>query len=631
MRQGGLVLVALVIAAGIFRFAGPTGISAPESAIPSSPPKQSVQPKGSQTQPLERALAKLDYEERLKGMIQSFFGVKCESKSREELDKHWNVPRNMRGKVRFLIAFFPDPKHTRLGLFLDRGIEAVQQAAQAEGFDFDRAILPWNANEPTESNDFVSQLLQAEIDVESERYPGLLIFREGWGELATPKNEKNLEPATAGETCNGQASPQRKPLFVFVVGERPTAGVDKEQFGKALEIMGEIQDGAYTGKSKPPLFVLGPTSSGSFYSLKEAFDLNSKLLWQRGTFLFSGIARSAAARAWFLGKDKPIGVRYVSFQENDSDLLDQFRKFASESLKVGDLEIAVLSEDETSYGRWNQQLGLALQFPRGISQFRSAYQREFGNSGQAPEGVVPGRPVLRLDLEPRGEDDSVPTFARGQMPLSQEAVMMQIISVLRQATERPKLVLIRATDPLDQLFLARYLRTHYPEGRIVVVEPDLLFAREQDGLLTGTTTVSSYPLVFKQELVLNQPRDRLRQRIFASASGAGTYNAVIALLEESRNCERLSSCGSELKATATEIPPGPYFGYGSPRFVSSTDTSDSYLKPGVWVSVLGKDTYWALQGFPPDERSTLEKIKDEPAKVLLTYTHASKAWTATYL
>src|SRR4029077_21181373 len=133
--------------------------------------------------------------------------------------------------------------------------------------------------------------------------------------------------------------------------------------------------------------------------------------------------------------------------------------------------------------KWGTEDLLNISFPRGISQFRSAYARQTGLSNP-DHAAGQGHAVLPLDLEATGSgDDTIPPYAHVQFPLSQEAVMLGIISRLHQ--HHPRLIIIRSSDPVDQLFLARYLRQNFPQGRIVVSSPDLLFSREDDGLLHG--------------------------------------------------------------------------------------------------------------------------------------------------
>src|SRR5271157_3417427 len=46
-------------------------------------------------------------------------------------------------KIRFIIATLPDPVHTHFSLLFDRLTEALQQAAQDQGYNYDGSWLPW--------------------------------------------------------------------------------------------------------------------------------------------------------------------------------------------------------------------------------------------------------------------------------------------------------------------------------------------------------------------------------------------------------------------------------------------------------------------------------------------------------
>src|SRR6202030_4075781 len=110
-----------------------------------------------------------------------------------------------------------------------------------------------------------------------------------------------------------------------------------------------------------------------------------------------------------------------------------------------------------------------LYFPRDIAQLRSAYQRDLREQNSHNSGKSLPRSTLQLNLEDTGnDDDSVQVYSRGQTPLSQEAVMMGIVTNLRK--HRVNFIVLEATNPLDALFLIRYLRAAYSEGRIVAID-----------------------------------------------------------------------------------------------------------------------------------------------------------------
>src|SRR5262249_24926336 len=139
-------------------------------------------------------------------------------------------------------------------------------------------------------------------------------------------------------------------------------------------------------------------------------------------------------------------------------------------------EIAVLSEDETEYGTPHNAVSAVvhLHFPREISYFRSAYQKEI--AAQKPSSSSPQTPaqsMLPLDLNESGnDDDSVPPYNVVLTTLSQESALLGVINELRK--HHIKFTILLASDPSDELFLARYIRMAYPQGRVVVTSPDLL-------------------------------------------------------------------------------------------------------------------------------------------------------------
>ena len=665
MKRGGLAIAAILVVTGVLRWVSPGGgsnLGAGQDSAAIKPAAEESSDKRPQNQSTNSPHG--PYASELEDTIQAYFGVPQEipaslttvkkpSDPRQLIDTllHWNVPERERRGLRFLIALLADPVHTQLGLPFDREIEAIQQAAQEQNYDFDRATMPWDSSEHRESTDFSKREQEAAEKAEREAFPGLMIFRP------------SVEPTNAGQTST---------LFVFVVGESPTGGVNKKQFARALDIICAIKDDCKQSEdpktkssslnasaillAKPaappePLMILGPSASGSLYSLQKNLDLNRKLIGNRRVYVFSGTQRASAPRSWFQ-LNKSQNVRFVPFQDGENRVIDHFVQFAaSRGYDPGD--IAVLSEDETAYGRAvsppprlpshlkeeagsscsdyenqqassrsNTQAGVTILFPRGISQFRAAYQKQIAQTGQ-PQGSSDAlHPILPLDLAANGSnDDSVASYATTQSPLSQEAVMLGIVSRLHQC--RPKFVILRASDPVDELFLLRYLRQSFPQGRVVVTAPDLLYAREDDGLLHGVLAISAYPLVAGTDRYLTLPAGAQLPRshhIFPSSSETGVYNAVVALLAIEQN----SSLGDSLfvndpQRGLHDLPAAPYSGYGAFRDwrlaqpcqsvqAVSEGCNDEALAPGLSISILGRDGYWLADAPPRDESSDLHQI-----------------------
>ena len=212
-----------------------------------------------------------------------------------------------------------------------------------------------------------------------------------------------------------------------------------------------------------------------------------------------------------------------------------------------------------------------LHFPREISYLRTALQKV--TQAQQPISKTQEQSRLPLDLNETGnDDDTVAPYAPLQTPLSQEAEMIGIVNELHM--HHIKFTLVLATDPLDQLFLVRYLRQAYPQGRLVITTPDLLLNRQDDSLLHGVMALTNYPLIpgLGDRLISPVTHDNAVQydckldiphrtqlddvhddRVFVSSSSVGTFNAMVGLL----------SVGSNTKQDDL-LPGAPYSLYGPP-------------------------------------------------------------------
>jgi hypothetical protein len=580
VKKGGLALALLLAISGILRVVGPGSASATRTEVPGKRKQATAKP------------ITTTYPEDLRHTIQEFYGVWTEEHSAQtELAAHWNVPLDSRPNVRFVIAVLADPVHTHLALSFDRGVEALQQAAQRMGYVFDRAILPWDVNQPSPSDDIEKRQAALQDQRERESYPGLLIFREG------PDHRAQREKAERER--HEFVETHAEPLFVLVVGESPTGGLRKHQFLRALEMMKDIAGEATD--SRQPLKILGPTFSGSLESLDVELQQVSKRQSGRKIYVYSGSVTDSASINRF--SDGPSMRYFSSFQENNRYTRDQFIQFACSKDYPPD-EIATLSEDETVFGAPSQAVShseqlpacaldyakeghkdlIQLHFPREISYFRSAYQKEIA-AQQKLDAKSVGASTLQLDLqEARGDDDSVSPYATAQNPLSQEGVMRGILTELQK--HHVKFTILYASDPADQLFLARYLRTGYPQGRVVITNPDLLFSREEDALLRGVLGISAYALVpgLSDRLTpWDNPQEPHHDHLFTSGTSVGTFNAMLGLLSVTGDFD------------SHNVPYAPYDSYGIP-LAQSSDHKAYQARPLLWLTILGRDGFWPIVG-----------------------------------
>jgi hypothetical protein len=618
----------------------------------------------------------------------------CDPTPKAHPDFGWGVPPEKAADVRFVIATVPDPVRSHLSLFFDRSIDAIEQAAQEAGYMVARAGMPWDGSTHEESPDLDKRLAADLYQRGKEKLPGLMIFRrfnpEKKQEVPSPHHgtpsAANGRDAGNDKTACDTAAPEKPGvLFVFVVGETPTGGIHKTQFQNALTIMNSIRRAASKGKEKTegsksadhgaPFQILGPTFSGSLLSLYEL--LSDKKVWNaiaphhQDVSIHSGTATSYQTIKWFrdqkLFRDQEPQVDFVAFQESDMYGGCRFLHWAkARGYKLSD--IAVLSEDETAYGRFTEKKAsnlcfsdqkngnksaetdpqsaenqkhdkdkgddkdvVRIYFPREISQLRNAYQKDL--PAQLPPGVA-GRSPSRLNLplnlaDTSSDEDSVSPYANVQYPLSQESVLLGIATTLR--AHHTRFVVIRATDPLDLLFLTRYLRVAYPQGRVVTIGADLLFRREvEDNLLHGIMAITTYSLLPAADDGVAIPSCSAEKphvdRVFPSSDSAGTYNAMLSLLTDQRPLRCIGTactrCPSDPRCGYGGLKPAPFTEYGWPEIGDCCPAWKPDLTPALWLTVLGRDAYWPMAlldtipkdrtNWNPNIKSSLRPIDDHP-------------------
>src|SRR5262249_16670219 len=176
MKRGGLALAALLVIAGVLRVSGPGTSASSQGAVAGSSPSPERAP--SAPHPA--------YELELYRTIEDFYGWPEDASGASPSVDHITVPDCARSEIEFVVAILPDPAHTRLSLFFDRSMEALQQGAQKQHYYFDRAILPWEAKRRSSSPES-SASSQPKEQRERENFPGMLIFRDGYDPLPSAK------------------------------------------------------------------------------------------------------------------------------------------------------------------------------------------------------------------------------------------------------------------------------------------------------------------------------------------------------------------------------------------------------------------------------------------------------------
>ncbi|HTB14109.1 MAG TPA: hypothetical protein VK752_21200 [Bryobacteraceae bacterium] len=466
----------------------------------------------------------------------------------------------------FIIATIPDPERTHLSLYFDRALETIINAAEDQGFSYDRYWLPWHVNHDQANPDPRKQdILDGRAEAR-HRKPGVIILRRRPPAQDKPKVAVDIETAMK----EGQKESKRRlqvsknwALVIFLVGETPTAGINRYQFQRAADYVRSFEDCGYA------LGVLGPTFSGSFTSLRAALQRFPN--GDQGSLVISGSA-SGVNSADGLGS---------STVHSDVFLWTALKTFLARQLRITG-EVVYLREATTDFGitsfdiyRPPNSPSSDIYYPREISRLRNVYPEQT-NSAAAQVANLQQQLSLRLRDSRLGEE-TLPQFS-DQTPLTQETVLLQISETLRR--DHVGLVVVTGTDVLDVLFLSRHLRELSPDVRLLIWDSDLLLVHGTDTLdFSGMLTLSTYPLIPANHAWTNRDLPYL---YFASNMTQGVYNACVLLLSG---------------ADATHPPNVREF--FAPLVSPGNIVSPKPEWPPAWLSIIGHDAYWPL-GFVED-------------------------------
>jgi hypothetical protein len=491
------------------------------------------------------------------------------------------------GQYRMAIAVIPDPVHSHLALRFDRALGDIEYSMQDMGWVFDHA---WMESERYEEKANDTTIQRGREDAT----PGLMFFR----------------PALTGGN----------PFILFLVTDTVTRGIQPEQFRTAVAVWKSLRNQLADSGT---LRILGPTFSGSIDSLNQLLrdacveepPLNANIAIASGT-ITSGdrlerlMSRSTAnTAAKVCGANVKITVS--SFAADGSYMRDGLVQFLrSQKIDTGH-DVMELREGEGTFGAANallvnpnsqtggQQNPRVLYFPRGISRLRNAYQQNnivgFSDPSNTP------RTQLRLGPETDTSDDTAPVFAGQQYVVAQESEMSQIATVLSRCNTR--VVLLSATDVLDEIFVARYLQEHAPDVTIIIEDADILFLRNSfETRLVDAYVATPWPLIFTGQCCSMERSGGTSLRVLPSQGDEGTYTAALSLF------------GTPVTCMANDLP------YESGRYCSTllryqqpVDAAgkDTLLRPPLWLSAIGRGTFEPIT-FIDDASQSANRPKEDP-------------------
>jgi hypothetical protein len=496
-------------------------------------------------------------------------------------------------RVSTLIATIPNPELTHLSLSFDRYVESITWALDdgdldKESYSFDSYWFPWRTDLKEETDPEKRTAAEREREKRSDT-PGILLFR------------RNLQRPDAN-----YPHPERDLLLVFLVGETPTSGINRAAFQKAWTYATKLAYrelpicGKAKSNSRSCIGIVGPSFTGSLPSLKLVLERANTTGYE--SFVISGAVTGEDPSTTNL----PDNTHFCTTIETDDNRWAVLRQVLANLSKWsfwdsdGELlkHFAILGEDETEYGNLQRVVGgkdlLALRFPRGIARVRNS-------SDNLPGLVTPSAdasyPELPLVLRDTGQD-TLPGFSQQQTPVSQEAVLFELVATLRR--EGIRYLGIVATDPLDALFLTRALHSLAPNIRIVLFSADLLFARASHTWgLSGVLAVTSYPLISRNQFYEGVVYPRRTQ--FANDAAEGEYNACRRMLLRAPENSNTQPCSA-----ANQIPKGErtkqdYLLDYAPPFA----VPNHVHKPSVWLTILGRNEWWPVAAATVDTESRL--------------------------
>lgn len=505
--------------------------------------------------------------------------------------RQWCIPKCER--VKAMLAVIPDPVQTHLALRFDRAIDTIELAAESMGSVLDRYWLPWDLDPKLDWIDYASFEAAKNDRDQKESEPGLLMFR--W--------DKSEEP-----------NPTL--LYVFVVGETTTAGVNGDQFVKAVCYADLLNGGA--GAPRPDscrarhpgtnslssrgnaisTYILGPTSSGSAASLA-ALIRN----YPRDKFVINATARSLDAIEAICPRLRQFSMFVTPVTEATRGLCKMLETdHAIDRGACQDIDshqVAVLSEGSTTLGASVQDSD-TFRYPREIASLRNAYGASGVQSSAATDKTGGRRPSLPVNLsDTTNRSDEPPDFSKLQSPLSQEAALMAFAAEIRRKHYR--YIGINSSNTLDIVFLESFLRNAVPDVRLFSFESDLLLEHEpEDTSYIGTLSVLSYPLLYPPlnqvgnqsgEAALHAMRTHLP---FTSQREEGLYNAAVCIVNE---------------MVGNKTPNEPALG-----FLSERKACPEVSNPPLWLTVFGAGGHWPIEVHGPPE--TLDGVQGPDLKRL---------------
>ena len=512
--------------------------------------------------------------------------------------------REGHGQIFSLVATVPDPEKSSFDASYDQSLDAIQRAAESEGFLPDRYYLPWRESgddshraEPEGVLGLGARLRCGNVSVQCKdasarkpapalRLPGILLFRRVWLEQSSLRGVDLL--------------------VVLVVGELPKSGLYQQAFAEAIDLACMLRrDG------REPLRVLGPHFSGAALSLRLGLLEHGRRHGREPHANSSHPARKADGSRWpapavqvisgsALDADNPLIITFdlheagsASFEttsiparELQAAVLDAIkRRLGERELRHEESgDIALLSEYGTQWVA-STNVGKSeriFHFPLHVAHLRA--RREKSKHDSASDSPVPLRDRLALLLDrDRDSTDDLPAGS-ALTPYNIEIMLHDQLAEISR--EHIRFLGVLATDPTDLVFIVQEARKYCPGVQIFTLGSHALFSHPdlmRD--LNGVLIASTYPLAALWTR---------HGETFASYAAEGTYNAVVAML-------------GRLGAHEAVHPPR-YKDWGDPF-------DKKHTGPQIWLGMVSNSEIWPFHVGPPEDPSSLVKEASQAGRL----------------
>jgi hypothetical protein len=294
------------------------------------------------------------------GKISGGLTAKREHAECNDSNNKWGLPfsKNDRSdlKITAVIATLPDPIHTSMPFSFDRTIDVLMEAAADNEYVSNYYWLPWGRESAkAKGNEAPHTNKRGQQEIE----PGLIIFKP------VDKEGKDFHSA----------------LYLFLVGESPSSGIDGYQMERAFKYEKELResgaaiststkadpevtrwnqptsaescDSATRKPASKDITMIGPTFSGSAASLRRAIDFELKSRRDSPCVVARGVTSTDVAHNQMTsGSGSNVAysenkIDYDTFlngSQDEENLVEDLIKRSSGS------RVAILIEDGTTFG-----------------------------------------------------------------------------------------------------------------------------------------------------------------------------------------------------------------------------------------------------------------------------------------